>query len=146
MAGAKKRSGTTRKILGGKIVAMMPHEGTPAAEHVPPEWRKKIIHARLVVSDKLLMGSDAPPDRYEEPKGLLRYDRCRHRRRAERIFNALADNERSRCRCRRPSGPSASACWSISSASVDGGLRAGLPNSAGLHGLHCAMGDDVSAQ
>jgi len=26
------------KILGGKIVAMMPHEGTPAAEHVPAEW------------------------------------------------------------------------------------------------------------
>ncbi len=58
------------KILGGKIVAMMPHEGTPAAEHVPPEWRKKIIHARLVVGDKLLMGSDAPPDGYEAPKGF----------------------------------------------------------------------------
>ena len=24
------------KVLGGKIVAMLPHEGTPAAEHVPP--------------------------------------------------------------------------------------------------------------
>ena len=25
--------------LGGKIVAMLPHEGTPAAEQVPSEWR-----------------------------------------------------------------------------------------------------------
>ena len=58
------------KVLGGKIVAMMPHEGTPAAEQVPAEWRKKIIHARLLVGDKLLMGSDAPPDRYEQPKGF----------------------------------------------------------------------------
>jgi PhnB protein len=33
------------KVLGGKIVDMMPHEGTPAAEQVPPEWRKKILHA-----------------------------------------------------------------------------------------------------
>ena len=30
------------QTLGGKIVTMMPHEGTPAADHVPPEWRKKI--------------------------------------------------------------------------------------------------------
>jgi PhnB protein len=34
------------KCLGGKIEAMLPHEGTPAAEGVPPEWRKKILHAR----------------------------------------------------------------------------------------------------
>ncbi|HEX9212247.1 MAG TPA: VOC family protein, partial [Bradyrhizobium sp.] len=31
------------KVLGGKIEAMMPHEGSPAAEHVPPEWRSKIM-------------------------------------------------------------------------------------------------------
>ncbi|HTJ08291.1 MAG TPA: VOC family protein [Candidatus Binataceae bacterium] len=29
------------KVLGGKIAAMMSHEGMPAAEHVPPDWRKK---------------------------------------------------------------------------------------------------------
>ena len=80
------------KILGGKIVAMIPHEGTPAAEHVPPEWRKKIIHARLVVGDKLLMGSDAPPDRYEEPKGFSVTIGVDTAAEAERIFNALADN------------------------------------------------------
>ena len=42
------------KVLGGEIVAMMPHKGTPAEEHVPAEWRNKIIHARLIVGDKLL--------------------------------------------------------------------------------------------
>ncbi len=80
------------KILGGKIVAMIPHEGTPAAEHVPPEWQKKIIHARLVVGDKLLMGSDAPPDRYEAPKGFSVTIGVDTAVEAERIFNALADN------------------------------------------------------
>jgi PhnB protein len=80
------------KILGGKIVAMIPHEGTPAAEHVPPEWRKKIIHARLVVGDKLLMGSDAPPDSYDEPKGFSVTIGVDTAAEAERIFNALADN------------------------------------------------------
>src|ERR1700676_420977 len=57
------------KALGGTIEAMMPHEGTEAEQHVPAEWRKKIIHARMKVGNALLMGSDAPPDRYSEPKG-----------------------------------------------------------------------------
>jgi PhnB protein len=37
------------KVLGGKIEAMIPHAGTPAEEHVPPQWRSKIMHGRLTV-------------------------------------------------------------------------------------------------
>ena len=34
------------KVLGGEIVAMIPHEGTPAAEHVPRTGaRKSSMHA-----------------------------------------------------------------------------------------------------
>jgi PhnB protein len=80
------------KILGGQIVAMMPHEGTPAQEQVPPEWRKKIIHARLVVGDKVLMGSDAPPGRQEEGKGFSVTLGIDDPEEAERIFHALAEN------------------------------------------------------
>ena len=79
------------KVLGGKIEAMLPHEGTPAAEQVPPEWRNKIMHARLSVGDKVLMGSDAPPDQYEAMNGFsvtLGIDRPAD---AERIFHALAE-------------------------------------------------------
>ena len=49
------------KVLGGKIVAMMTHRDTPAEAHVPAEWRDKILHARLVFGDNVLMASDAPP-------------------------------------------------------------------------------------
>ncbi|MGA8058209.1 MAG: glyoxalase/bleomycin resistance/extradiol dioxygenase family protein [Candidatus Binataceae bacterium] len=80
------------KVLGGKIEAMLPHEGTPAAEHVPPEWRKKILHARLVVGDKVLMGSDAPPGRQEEMKGFSVTLGIDDPKEAERIFHALAEN------------------------------------------------------
>ncbi len=80
------------KVLRGKIVAMMPHEGTPAASHVPPEWLKKIIHARLVVGDKVLMGSDAPPDRYQETKGFSISVGVDTPAEAERIFRALSEN------------------------------------------------------
>ena len=80
------------KVLGGKIEGMLPHEGTPAAEHVPPEWRKKILHARLVVGDKVLMGSDAPPGRQEEMKGFSVTLGIDDPKEAERIFHALAEN------------------------------------------------------
>jgi PhnB protein len=51
-----------RRNSGRKIEAMMTHEGTPAAEQVPAQWRKKILHARLIVGDQMPMGSDAPPE------------------------------------------------------------------------------------
>jgi len=78
------------KVLGGKIDAMMTHEGTPAAGQVPPEWQKKILHARLSIGDEVLMASDAPPDRHESMKGFsvtLGVDKPAE---AERIFHALA--------------------------------------------------------
>ena len=80
------------KVLGGKIEAMMPHEGTPAAEHVPPEWRSKIMHARLTVGDKVLMGSDAPPAHHEPMKGFSVTLGVDDPADAERIFHALAEN------------------------------------------------------
>jgi PhnB protein len=80
------------RVLGGKIEAMIPHEGTPAAEHVPSEWRNKIMHARLVVGDKVLMGSDAPPVRYEAMKGFSVTLGIDDPADAERIFHALAEN------------------------------------------------------
>jgi PhnB protein len=79
------------KLLGGKIEAMIPHADTPAAENVPPEWQSKIIHARLVVGDKMLMGSDAPPERYQPMKGFAVTVGVDTPAEAERIFAALAE-------------------------------------------------------
>ena len=81
------------RVLGGRIVAMMTHEGTPAAEHTPAEWQGKIIHARMVVGDKVLMGSDAPPGRQEDAmKGFSINVGVDDPGEAERIFHALAEN------------------------------------------------------
>jgi uncharacterized glyoxalase superfamily protein PhnB len=33
------------ECLGGKIVGMWTHAGTPVESHVPSEWRNKIMHA-----------------------------------------------------------------------------------------------------
>ena len=80
------------RCLGGKIEAMITYAGTPAEEHAPPELRNKILHARLIVGGDALMGSDAPPDRHETPKGFSVSLQIDDPADAERIFHALAEN------------------------------------------------------
>jgi PhnB protein len=80
------------EVLGGEIIAMLPHEGTPMEDHVPAEWRSKIIHARMMVDDQVLMGSDAPPDRFEKMQGFSVTLGIADAADAERIFHALAAN------------------------------------------------------
>lgn len=80
------------ELLGGKIIAMMTHAGTPAENQVPPEWREKIIHARIVIGDQLLMGSDAPPGHFQQPQGFSVSLLVDEPEDAERIFHTLAEN------------------------------------------------------
>jgi PhnB protein len=80
------------RCLGAKIEGMRTHSGAQAEEHVPPEWRNKILHAYMTVGDTVLMASDAPPERYEQPKGFWVSIRVKDPADAERIFHALAEN------------------------------------------------------
>ena len=80
------------KALGGKIVAMIPHEGSPAEGQVPPEWRKKIMHARLEIGDHVLMGGDAPPQHQVKPQGFTVALQIPDVADAERVFKALSES------------------------------------------------------
>ena len=79
------------QCLGGKIEAMLTHEGSPITDQVPSEWRNKILHARLAVGDAVLMGSDAPPECYEKSQGFSVPLQIADPGEAERIFRALAE-------------------------------------------------------
>lgn len=79
------------RCLGGKIETMMPHEGTPAAEHTPANWLKKILHARLNVKSGILMGSDAPPGHYQKPQGFSVSLTLNDPQEAEGIFRDLSE-------------------------------------------------------
>jgi PhnB protein len=74
------------KVLNGKIEAMLPHAGTPAEEHVPAEWRDKIMHAYLKAGDNVLMASDAPSP--ESTKISIQIDDPKE---AERVFRDLSE-------------------------------------------------------
>lgn len=77
--------------LGGKIEAMMPYEGTPAADQMPAERQKDVLHARIAIGNMSLMASDAPPGRYTPPQGFSLTLGVDGAAEAERLFSALAD-------------------------------------------------------
>lgn len=79
------------EVLGGTIEAMTTHGETPIAEQVPPEYHDRVLHARLVVRDQVLMGSDSRPDLHERPQGMSVSLQIGDPADAERIFNALAE-------------------------------------------------------
>ena len=80
-----------KQCLGGTIVAMMTNADSPMAEQTPPEWRNKIIHARLLVNNAVLMGSDCPPEFYEQPRGFHVTLNIDDPAEAERVFDALVE-------------------------------------------------------
>jgi PhnB protein len=80
-----------QKVLGGRIVNKMTYGDSPMVDKVSPEWRGKIIHTALLVDENWLMGSDATPERYHEPKGFSVSIGVDDPLEAERIFHALAE-------------------------------------------------------
>jgi PhnB protein len=59
---------------------------------VPPGFGDRIMHARLVVGDQVLMASDSPPEMYQKPQGVhvsLHVDEPAN---AARIFQALSED------------------------------------------------------
>jgi PhnB protein len=79
------------KVLGGKIIAMMTHGETPAAEHTKPEWQDKIIHARMTFGDQVMMASDAPPEHHRPMQGFSVSLSVEEPAQADRIFKAFSE-------------------------------------------------------
>src|SRR4051812_18105582 len=58
------------RCLGGSIAFMLAWGDSPMAKDAPPEWGRKILHARLTVGDTELIGGDALPGTYQRPQGF----------------------------------------------------------------------------
>lgn len=80
-----------QKALGGEIVMMFTHGESPMADSTPPEQRDKIMHARLVVGNTELMGSDAMPNGYKNGNHISVSINVDTSEEAEKIFAALSD-------------------------------------------------------
>ncbi len=82
------------QCLGAQLGPIFRYEGTPVADHVPPDWSRKVMHASLRLGDQVLMGADTAPDRYEEPKGFSLSLQITSTADAERIYRDLAEGGR----------------------------------------------------
>jgi PhnB protein len=79
-----------QRVLGGTL-EMKTHGDSPVAGEVPPNWHSRILHARLVIGEAVLMASDSPPEMYARPQGLFVSIGVQEVAEAERIFKALAE-------------------------------------------------------
>jgi PhnB protein len=80
------------RVLGGKVLTMLPYRDSPVAADTPAEWRGKILHAAMQVGESFLMGVDVPPSQYRSPEGFQVLLDLNEPGEAERIFQALAEN------------------------------------------------------
>ena len=79
------------RCLGGKTAFKTTYGESPMAKDTPAERQNQILHARFVVGDNTLMCADAPPERYDEPKGFSVTLGIDTPEEAERIFAALSE-------------------------------------------------------
>jgi PhnB protein len=81
------------KVFKGKILMMMRHSDAPPGSGVPqnPETASRIMHARLEVGGRLLMGGDAPPHNSSKPQGFCVSVAVDDPAEAERIFGQLSE-------------------------------------------------------
>ena len=75
--------------LGGRVTSMQRHEELPFPGNTPPEWGKKILHARIALGGMELMGADIPnAERMRSAYLSLSLD---SEQEAERIYALLSD-------------------------------------------------------
>ena len=80
------------KVLKGRTQVMMTWGQSPMADQVQADWRDKIMHTSLIVGDTSLLGSDAPPGSYQQPKGFSVAIHVEDPAEAERVFKELSEN------------------------------------------------------
>ena len=79
------------KVLGAEIEAMLTYEGGPAEMPIPPEWKKKVMHAKISIDGEVIMASDAYPGHFHQPQGFSVSLQVEDPADAERRFKALAE-------------------------------------------------------
>jgi PhnB protein len=79
------------KVLGGKDLRTMTFRDSPMGAQMPENEKDMVMHARFVVGNFTLMGSDAPGGRYNRPQGYAVSIDVDTPEEADRVFGALSD-------------------------------------------------------
>jgi PhnB protein len=74
--------------LGGRITGLVRHRDQPNPA-LPPEWKDKVLHARIEIGATVLMGADIP--RAEPMRSAYLTLSLDREEEAERMYGLLAD-------------------------------------------------------
>ena len=58
---------------------------------IPPDYKNKVMHARITIDGEVIMASDAPPGHFHQPQGFSVSLQVEDPADAERRFKALAE-------------------------------------------------------
>ncbi len=83
--------GFYERHLGGKITMLMRHGEQPTPGDVPPEWKDKVLHARMNLGGTELLGADIPADRFQPMRSAYLSLTVGSIGEAERIYALLSD-------------------------------------------------------
>lgn len=77
--------------LGGKITMITSHADQPEADKVRPEWKNKVLHARMDIGDTVLLGADIPPERFQPMRSAYLTLMLDSSEEAERVYALLVE-------------------------------------------------------
>jgi len=77
--------------LGAKRGPTFRYAGSPLSEKVSADWQDKVMHASVTIGNQELMGADAWPGTYEEPRGFSISLQMKVPAAAERVFSELSE-------------------------------------------------------
>ncbi len=78
--------------LDAEIAGMITYGEAPPDPAFSEDWSDKVLHARLTLEGGAIMGTDAPPPDFEEPRGFSVHLSMDTAADAERVYAALAQD------------------------------------------------------
>jgi PhnB protein len=79
------------KVLGARIEETHTYGSGPAQMPGPPDYKDKLMHAKITIDGEVIMASDAPPGHFRQPQGFSVSLQVEDPVDAERRFKALAE-------------------------------------------------------
>jgi PhnB protein len=77
--------------LGGQMTMLMRHGDAPDQGPAPPDWKDKVLHARMTLGGTELLGADVPKDRFQPMRSAYLTLTLDSNEEAERVYALLAE-------------------------------------------------------
>jgi PhnB protein len=77
--------------LGAKLRMLTTHREAPDQSQVAPEWKDKVLHARLEIGGTTIFGADVPIERFQPMRSAYLSLLVDSAEEAERIYALLAE-------------------------------------------------------